>query len=447
MSNKASETHSNNPWPFPTEHESTDAGVQQVPTELNTASTDMSQEPGSDSPLRDHQLFHGPYRDVRQVGDTGDTSKDHVFTAVARGPMNKDERAAFFEDLAPHIDNGPVHDFLADPEHQDREGIDFESINTFYGMIGMPDVDASTVIPVSEQCAAELIALRKSNGNVIGEDGGPNLQLGGAHNPLSGDTYVIRDGDLETANGGARYAEEQIFHEAFHRKSLHVTTITDNPNMISIEITPVRMGHSVMRYVVDDRYPDMSRTEGGPGMSLEEAVTSYYQRVFRQWRNGSPNGAHGGNETAVQAIGRRVPTDPSDPEGSFVVENYTLPIRHMDANPNDPGKLMLNDRVLGGAAVELLVRIEPKLFDAFLEARVGPEGMRKVAQLMNSIEPSLYHTMLTITEQHGNDKLLGMSHMFFDAVRIARAHGLDDQTMWTYDWRNIPRLRNGLQDE
>jgi hypothetical protein len=85
--------------------------------------------------------------------------------------------------------------------------------------------------------------------------------------------------------------------------------------------------------------------------------------------------------------------------------------------------------------------MEPELFDAFLEARHSVAGKRKVAQLIDKIEPGLYHNMLTCAEKEGSDKSAGMLWMFRTAVRIARERGFDDQTMWNYGWRSISRLQ------
>ncbi len=87
---------------------------------------------------------------------------------------------------------------------------------------------------------------------------------------------------------------------------------------------------------------------------------------------------------------------------------YKMPIQYAYFQPD--GKLIHAASAPAGIAFELLCKKNPRLYPALIEARSSPEGLRRVAKILDVIKPGLY-SKLTKLQYNDKDFTQGLKYI------------------------------------
>lgn len=272
-------------------------------------------------------------------------------------------------------------------EYENTAGLCLDRVTGALTRVGLRP-DLANLYVIDERNSAFVKGVLSNAGN---DDSSPQDSHQGKYYVSLGISTVYRMAELEKINGGATWAEAAIIHELVHMDGLQTQICTYNAQTHLFENYSggyLRDGY-VRSHLMANPDRDWSTGAGSPwhreGSVLEESLPTLIEGMYRQLIHNSPNGIMGGDKptTSLQKIfGAQcvIPDryltywmDESSPEGRISF------IRQCD---------------LGAAGLEILIKLNPDLFDALVEGRHAGTGIRKVMQCLNSIRPDLYFRIM-----------------------------------------------------
>jgi hypothetical protein len=260
------------------------------------------------------------------------------------------------------------------------EGLNLEKVENFLKPFGFGHVDPTLFFEEDRDLVRQLLVkggIRRSFESEDSKEAGvfiPELDL----------VLVKRDRELEAINGPS-FTEGLLVHERAHAssKSKMVQNATGGVHV-------PRVGHG---------FP---QRETPYGQFLEEGFADMLRGMYR--------GQNMSNE--LKELAKVVPSlDTCTPESLVSITNnasgyqYDIPLRYATFTASRTPNLPVP--ATAGYALELLCEKEPKLMPALLKGRTAVEGLRQVAQVIESIQPGLYPELQRLSYSE-DDFALGM---------------------------------------
>lgn len=258
-------------------------------------------------------------------------------------------RAGSPEDVeAFESDNKDLHDRLYSELEHDESGLDTERVSNFLSSYGL-DLQPFIAVPPTSVDKLEHVLGQRVNeeGKILGQHLiGPEV------------TYVIRDEDLEEANGTGVTESILVHEEAHANSSLYTLAYMKDKNgtVASIEL---RGG-----FLVNDE-----------GHFFEEGFAALMEHRFVVEALGKPNGfSEWGGAQTVSTHGQEFK----------MPRSYWFPTTSTNrfGGASTPS--------FAGYGMELLIAKDPRILESMIKARNSVEGLREFAKKVNELKAGLY---------------------------------------------------------